>query len=59
MRDYQPLASISLAASGACTLAQPSPNPVTLDSPAVEVMTDLSRVAAATIDPSALITAAN
>jgi len=59
MRDYQPLASISLAASGACTLTHPSANPVTLDSPALEVMTDLSKVAAVMIDPSASVTAAN
>jgi CBS domain containing-hemolysin-like protein len=59
MRDYQPLASLSLAASGACTLAQPAPNPVTLDSPALDVMTDLSKVAAVVIEPSALVNAAN
>ncbi|MET0204468.1 MAG: CBS domain-containing protein [Casimicrobiaceae bacterium] len=59
MRDYQPLASISLAASGACALAQPAPNPVTLDSPALDVMTDLSKVAAVTIEPSAAVSAAN
>jgi len=59
MRDYQPLTSISLARSGACALAQPAPNPVTLDSPAIDVMTDLAKVAAATIEPSALVTAAN
>jgi CBS-domain-containing membrane protein len=59
MRDYQPLALTSLAASGACMLAYPSANAVTLDSPALEVMTDLSKVAAATIEPSALVTAAN
>lgn len=59
MRDYQPLTSISLAQSAACTLAQPAANPVTLDSPAIEVMTDLSKVAAVTIEPSALMLAAN
>jgi len=59
MRDYHPLASISLAASGPCALAQPAANPVTLDSPAVDVMTDLAKVAAVTIDPSAALTAAN
>ena len=59
MRDYQPLASISLAASGPCVLAQPAANPVTLDTPALDVMTDLSKVAAVTIDPSAAVTAAN
>jgi CBS domain-containing protein len=59
MRDYQPLAANSLAASGACILAQPSANAVTLDSPALEVMTDLSKVAAVTIEPSAPVTVAN
>ena len=59
MRDYQPLTSISLARSKACTLAQPAANPVTLDSPAIDVMTDLTKVAAVTIDPSAPVTAAN
>lgn len=59
MRDYQPLASMSLAQSRVCTLAQPAPNSVTLDSPALEVMTDLTKVAAATIEPSAPVAAAN
>src|SRR4051812_33520053 len=59
MRDYQPLASFSLAVSGPCALAQPAANPVTLDSPALDVMTDLAKVAAVTIDPSAGVTAAN
>lgn len=59
MRDYQPLESISLAARGACALAQPSANPVTLDSPALDVMTDLSKVAAVTIDASSPLLTAN
>jgi CBS-domain-containing membrane protein len=59
MRDYQPLESISLAARGACALAQPSANPVTLDSPALDVMTDLSKVAAVTIDASSPLVTAN
>lgn len=59
MRDYQPLNTLSLARRGACSLAQPSHNPVTLDSPALDVMTDLSKVAAATIEPSAPLLAAN
>ena len=59
MRAYQPLTSISLAQSAVCTLAQPAANPVTLDSPAIEVMTDLSKVAAVTIEPSAPMHAAN
>jgi CBS-domain-containing membrane protein len=59
MRDYQPLASISLARSSVCALAHPAPNPVTLDSPAIDVMTDLTKVAAVTIEPSAPVVAAN
>jgi len=59
MRDYQPLALISLAETTACLLAQPATNPVTLDSPALEVMTDLSKVAAVTIEPSASVNSAN
>jgi len=59
MRDYQPIALISLAETAACTLAQPASNPVTLDSPALEVMTDLSKVAAVTIEPSASVNSAN
>lgn len=59
MRDYQPLSSISPARLGVCTLTQPAPNRVTLDSPAIEVMTDLAQVAAVTIDPSASLVAAN
>ena len=59
MRDYQPLALISLAATSVCSLAQPANNPVTLDSPALDVMTDLAKVAAVTIEPSASVQAAN
>ena len=59
MRDYQPMASFSLAQSGACALTRPAPNTVTLDSPALDVMTDLAQVAAVTIDPGVSIQAAN
>lgn len=59
MREYQPLSSFSPALAGACMLTRPAPNPVTLDSPAVEVMTDLAQVAAVTIEPSASVLAAN
>ena len=59
MREYQPLTLISLAETAACTLARPATNPVTLDSPAMDVMTDLSKVAAVTIEPSASVQAAN
>jgi CBS domain containing-hemolysin-like protein len=59
MRGYQPFTTIPLARSTACTLAQPAPNPVTMDSPALEVMTDLTRVAAVTIEPSTSLLDAN
>lgn len=44
MRDYLPLGSFSPALSGACSLTQPAPVRLTLDSPAVDVMTDFARV---------------
>ncbi len=59
MRDYHPLTSMSLAQSASCVLAEPAANHVTLDSPALDVMTDLSVVAAVTIEPSASMVAAN
>ena len=59
MREYQPLSSFSPALAGVCTLTRPAPNPVTLDSPALEVMTDLAQVAAVTIEPGASMLAAN
>jgi CBS domain-containing protein len=59
MREYQPLMLISLAETASCTLARPAANPATLDSPAMEVMTDLAKVPAVTIEPSASIQAAN
>src|SRR5260221_13684785 len=59
MRDYHPLNSISPARLGVCTLTRPAPNRVTLDSPAIEVMTDLAQVAAVTIDRSASLMEAN
>lgn len=59
LRKYAPLQSVSLAPYGACTLSQPTSNRVTLDSPAIEVMTDLTRVAAVTIDGTAPLDAAN
>lgn len=59
MRNYLPLNSFSPAHAGACTLTRPAPNPVTLDSPALDVMTDLAQVAAVTIEPSASVLAAN
>ena len=59
LRQYTPLQSVSLAPYGTCTLTQPSANRVTLDSPAIEVMTDLTLVAAVTTDGGAALDTAN
>ncbi len=59
LRQYTPLAEFSLAPYASSALAHPAPNPVTLDSPAVDVMTDLERVAAVTIEASASLVTAN
>jgi CBS-domain-containing membrane protein len=59
LRQYTPLAAFSLAPYTRSTLVRPAPNPVTLDSPAIEVMTDLSQVAAVTIEGSASLPSAN
>ena len=59
LRQYTPLAAFSLAHYATTTLVRPAPNPVTLDSPGIEVMTDLSQVAAVTIESSASLVSAN
>jgi CBS domain-containing protein len=59
LRQYAPLAEFSLAPYASSALAHPAPNPVTLDSPALDVMTDLSLVAAVTIEASASLVTAN
>lgn len=59
MREYLPLRSFSPALAGAGTLARPSPARVTQDSPALDVMTDFSLVAPATIERSASLATAN
>lgn len=49
---YSPIASRSLASCLRCRLPEPmAPPRVAIDSPAIEVMTDLRRVAAASIQP--------
>jgi CBS-domain-containing membrane protein len=58
-RQYPPLPAFSLAPYAASTLIRPAPNRVTLDSPAIEVMTDLAVVAAVTIESSASLVSAN
>jgi CBS domain-containing protein len=59
LRNYPPLSAFSLAPYAESALVRPAPNPVTLDSPAIEVMTDLSQVAAVAIDDSASLAVAN
>jgi len=59
MRSYQPLPSHRLAANGPCVLMQPIAPRVTLDSPALKVMTDLARVPAVSIEGAASLDAAN
>lgn len=59
MRRYQPLPQHVLAARGPCRLVQPISARVTLDSSALEVMTDLARVPAVSIHGSASLEAAN
>jgi CBS domain-containing protein len=59
MRAYHPLQQHALATGGECVLARPVAPRATLDSPALEVMTDLSRIPAVSIDGSASISAAN
>ena len=59
MRAYHPLPSHKLAANGLCVLMQPVAPRVTLDSPALEVMTDLARVPAVAINGTASLDQAN
>src|SRR5438067_1490174 len=59
MAEYAPLIARPLGRRGHCTLQHPVPARVTLESPALEVMTDLSRVSAVSIAVSASIEQAN
>lgn len=59
MRAYQTLRSHALAPGGTWLSKQDAPVHVTMDSPALEVMTDLTQVPAATVDPGATLDAAN
>jgi CBS-domain-containing membrane protein len=59
MRDYQPLVAHPLGRHGPCTIAQPLTPHATLDSPARDVMTDLLRVPAASIQGAATLETAN
>lgn len=59
MRSYQPLRSHALVPGGTWLPKQEAPAHVTMDSPALEVMTDLTHVPAATVDSGATLDAAN
>jgi signal-transduction protein with cAMP-binding, CBS, and nucleotidyltransferase domain len=59
MREYAPLKSYSLASHGACRLIEPVSARVTMDSPALEVMTDLAAVPAVTTEASSPLASAN
>ena len=59
LRQYTPLTAFSLAPYAMSTLVRPAPNAVTLDSPALEVMTDLAQVAAVTVEGAATLASAN
>lgn len=62
LREYAPVAVIPLAltsTSGLSIAAVTRPTTITLESPALEVMTDFTRTPAATIEQEALVTQAN
>src|SRR4051812_19152272 len=59
-REYDPLPQRDLGVdAGVRRPRQPKPDRVTLESPALDVMTDLTRVSAATIRPQAPLDGAN
>lgn len=57
--SYKPLAQAAIAAGGCHLLDAHNPVPVRADSPALEVMTDLSKIPAATISPNDSLPEAN
>lgn len=57
--SYKPLAQATIAHSGCYVLDAHNPVPVRADSPAVEVMTDLAKIPAATISPDDTLPEAN
>jgi len=58
-RHYRPLPQSRISPEGCYVLEAFNPPPVTAESPAIQVMTDLSRVASATIGSEASIDEAN
>ncbi|MBA2350377.1 MAG: CBS domain-containing protein [Burkholderiales bacterium] len=60
MRNYSPLAAFRLQPqSGFCRRTESLPSSVTLDSPALDVMTDFRQISAVTITPHAAMEEAN
>ncbi|HEX5802262.1 MAG TPA: CBS domain-containing protein [Azospira sp.] len=57
--NYPALATSSVAAGGCFVSTSLTPPPVRLDSPALQVMTDLTRIPAASIPADALVAEAN
>jgi CBS domain-containing protein len=57
--SYKPLAQAAISSSGCYVLDAHNPTPVRADSPALEVMTDLSKIPAATIAPGDTLPDAN
>src|SRR5690606_18543283 len=57
--SYKPLAQAAIASGGCHLLDAHNPVPVRADSPALEVMTDLSKIPAATISPGDSLPEAN
>ena len=60
IRDrYKPLPQVSVCAGGCYVGGALNPKAVRMDSPAIEVMTDLARIPPATIDPQSTLAHAN
>lgn len=57
--DYLPLHQASIATAGCYVQEAFNPSQITADSPAIDAMTDLSRVASATIESDATLEEAN
>ncbi|HTJ97868.1 MAG TPA: CBS domain-containing protein [Rhodocyclaceae bacterium] len=57
--NYSPLAQFPMASAGCRVLDEHNPLPVRGDSPALDVMTDLAKIPAATIAPNDLLSDAN
>ncbi|HTH95308.1 MAG TPA: CBS domain-containing protein [Rhodocyclaceae bacterium] len=57
--SYKPLMQTAISSAGCFVFDTHNPTPVRVDSPALEVMTDLSRIPAATVSPDDSLPEAN